>query len=230
MIRRTLAVIAALIASHAWESRAAARDQGYPAVPLLSTETNVVGETLRYPTSGAAHVTAAVVTLAPGQRPGGGTDRGLRRARPKHVPVHGGDGGRALRHQHRRAAGTPSGGLYGRERRRGCHRRQIRRTGGDRAACQADFITAAPASTAADASAGGDHAKLGLDARSRQGPDAWRLQGTGSRLLPRRRRPGQLTRTSRGFWTRLTQPVAIPEFLATAELPDDDDRFPGPRL
>lgn len=68
MLRRTLAVTTALIASQAWESRAPARDQGYPAVPLLSTETNVVGETLRYPTSGAAHVTAAVVTLAPGQR------------------------------------------------------------------------------------------------------------------------------------------------------------------
>ena len=39
----------------------------YPAVPLLSTGTNVVGETIHYP-AGAAHVTAAIVTLAPGAR------------------------------------------------------------------------------------------------------------------------------------------------------------------
>ncbi len=41
--------------------------KGYPALPLLSTGTNVVGETIRYP-SGPAHVTAAIVTLAPGER------------------------------------------------------------------------------------------------------------------------------------------------------------------
>ena len=68
MLRQTLALTATLIASHAWENPAAARDPGYPSVPLLSTGTNVVGETIRYPTMGAAHVTAAVVTLAPGQR------------------------------------------------------------------------------------------------------------------------------------------------------------------
>jgi quercetin dioxygenase-like cupin family protein len=39
----------------------------YPAVPLLSTGTTVVGETIRYP-KGPAHVTAAIVTLAPGGR------------------------------------------------------------------------------------------------------------------------------------------------------------------
>lgn len=41
--------------------------KGYPAVPLLSTGTTVVGEEIRYP-SGTAHVTASIVTLAPGAR------------------------------------------------------------------------------------------------------------------------------------------------------------------
>lgn len=40
---------------------------GYPAIPLLSTGTTIMGEKLRYPT-GDPHVTAAIVTLAPGQR------------------------------------------------------------------------------------------------------------------------------------------------------------------
>ena len=40
---------------------------GYPAEPLLSTSTTILGEPLRYP-SGAAHVTSAIVTLAPGER------------------------------------------------------------------------------------------------------------------------------------------------------------------
>ena len=39
-----------------------------PSIPLLSTGTTVMGETLRYPTNGPAHVTAAIVTLAPGAR------------------------------------------------------------------------------------------------------------------------------------------------------------------
>jgi quercetin dioxygenase-like cupin family protein len=49
-------------------NRAGAEDNGYPAVPLLSTGTTVVGETLHYPTSGPAHVTAAIVTVAPGAK------------------------------------------------------------------------------------------------------------------------------------------------------------------
>ncbi|MGE0563564.1 MAG: cupin domain-containing protein [Pseudolabrys sp.] len=40
---------------------------GYPLVPLLSTAKTITGETIRYP-QGAAHVTAAIVTLAPGGR------------------------------------------------------------------------------------------------------------------------------------------------------------------
>ncbi len=39
----------------------------YPAEPLLSTSTTVLGEPLRYP-AGTAHVNAAIVTLAPGAR------------------------------------------------------------------------------------------------------------------------------------------------------------------
>ncbi len=43
-----------------------AEDKGYPLVPLLSGNTTVVGETIKYPTGGPAHVTAAIITLAPG--------------------------------------------------------------------------------------------------------------------------------------------------------------------
>ena len=49
---------------------AAAKDAqkpGYPLVPLLSTGKTIVGETIHYP-QGDAHVTAAIVTLAPGGR------------------------------------------------------------------------------------------------------------------------------------------------------------------
>jgi quercetin dioxygenase-like cupin family protein len=59
-----LCVTAAALASHA-----KAEDKAPPAVqntPLLSTGTTVMGETLHYPTTGPAHVTAGVVTLAPG--------------------------------------------------------------------------------------------------------------------------------------------------------------------
>lgn len=45
---------------------AAAQDAGYPAMPLLSTGTSILGEPLHYPTTGAAHVTASIVVLAPG--------------------------------------------------------------------------------------------------------------------------------------------------------------------
>jgi len=47
--------------------QAAAAVPSYPATPLLSTGTTIVGETIRYP-KGPAHVTAAIVTLAPGGR------------------------------------------------------------------------------------------------------------------------------------------------------------------
>jgi quercetin dioxygenase-like cupin family protein len=48
-------------------TKAPANAAGYPAVPLLSTGTTIMGETLRYP-AGDPHVTASIVTLAPGQR------------------------------------------------------------------------------------------------------------------------------------------------------------------
>jgi quercetin dioxygenase-like cupin family protein len=48
------------------EDAALAKD--YPAAPLLSTSTTILGESIRYPRTGRAHVTAAIVTLAPGAR------------------------------------------------------------------------------------------------------------------------------------------------------------------
>ncbi len=69
MRHRTLAalLLLACCAGPAAAQDAAAPAKGYPAVPLLSTGTSIVGETLRYPATGPAHVTAAIVTLAPGE-------------------------------------------------------------------------------------------------------------------------------------------------------------------
>lgn len=39
--------------------------QAYPTKELLSTSQTVLGETIRYPTTGAARVTASIVTIAP---------------------------------------------------------------------------------------------------------------------------------------------------------------------
>jgi len=67
-----LALVLALIVGHGMAGRANAQDaaqsKDYPAAPLLSTGTTILGETIRYPKSGPAHVTAAIVTLAPGAR------------------------------------------------------------------------------------------------------------------------------------------------------------------
>ena len=67
-----LALVLALIAGHEMAGCANAQDaaqsKDYPAAPLLSTGTTILGETIRYPKSGPAHVTAAIVTLAPGAR------------------------------------------------------------------------------------------------------------------------------------------------------------------
>ena len=41
---------------------------GYPAKIILDSGTNVVGETIVYPTSGPANITAAIVTMAPGEK------------------------------------------------------------------------------------------------------------------------------------------------------------------
>jgi quercetin dioxygenase-like cupin family protein len=40
--------------------------QAYPSKDLLSTGTTVVGEDIRYPTTGPARVTASIVTIRPG--------------------------------------------------------------------------------------------------------------------------------------------------------------------
>ena len=73
----TLATMAVALPSHhavaqnaqpQTNTQSAAAPKGYPAVPLLATGTTVVGETIRYPTSGPAHVTGSIVTLAPGAR------------------------------------------------------------------------------------------------------------------------------------------------------------------
>ena len=67
-----LTLLLAVIAGHAMTGRANAQDavqsKDYPAVPLLSTGTTILGEKIRYPKAGPAHVTAAIVTLAPGAR------------------------------------------------------------------------------------------------------------------------------------------------------------------
>jgi quercetin dioxygenase-like cupin family protein len=70
MLHRTLITALAMLAACAIVGPAAARDTAkpsYPAVPLLSTGKTIVGETIRYP-KGDAHVTSAIVTLAPGGR------------------------------------------------------------------------------------------------------------------------------------------------------------------
>jgi len=72
MLHRSLTVALALIACPAMMGSVAAQDaaasKDYPAMPLLSTGTSILGETIRYPNAGPAHVTAAIVTLAPGAR------------------------------------------------------------------------------------------------------------------------------------------------------------------
>ena len=68
MRHRNFAAALLLIAGGAIASNAAAQDKDYPAVPLLATGTSIVGETLSYPATGPAHVTAAIVTLGPGER------------------------------------------------------------------------------------------------------------------------------------------------------------------
>lgn len=59
--RATAAIAFALSAS-----AAIAQDKGYPLETLLSARQSVVGEPLKYPATGDARVTAAIITLAPG--------------------------------------------------------------------------------------------------------------------------------------------------------------------
>jgi quercetin dioxygenase-like cupin family protein len=68
MYHRALVAALALVSVVATGDRATTRDSGYPLAPLLSTGTSIVGETLRYPTTGPAHVTAAIIVLAPEAR------------------------------------------------------------------------------------------------------------------------------------------------------------------
>ena len=62
----TIAVLLFIVVAPA--GRLGAEESSLPAAPLLSTGTTILGETLHYPVNGPAHVTAAIVTLAPGAR------------------------------------------------------------------------------------------------------------------------------------------------------------------
>ena len=66
MHRRILAAALLLIAVIAAPGRTIAEEIRAPTMPLLSTGTTILGETLHYPTVGPAHVTAAIVTIEPG--------------------------------------------------------------------------------------------------------------------------------------------------------------------
>jgi quercetin dioxygenase-like cupin family protein len=68
MRRRICVTAIILIAAFALVGRTSAEDAAISSVPLLSTGTTVLGEPLHYPTNGPAHVTAAIITLAPGAR------------------------------------------------------------------------------------------------------------------------------------------------------------------
>ena len=71
MLYRPLILALVVVAGLATAAPARALDanapKDYPAVPLLSTGTTILGEKIHYP-AGDAHVTAAIVTLAPGGR------------------------------------------------------------------------------------------------------------------------------------------------------------------
>lgn len=62
--RQLILTLVILMASHSL----AAKEKGYPAIPLLSTESTIIGEKIVYPTTGQAKVTAAIVTLIPGEQ------------------------------------------------------------------------------------------------------------------------------------------------------------------
>ena len=64
----TIAIVIGHAPAGRANAQAAAPANDYPAAPLLSTSTTILGETIRYPKTGPAHVTAAIVTLAPGAR------------------------------------------------------------------------------------------------------------------------------------------------------------------
>lgn len=59
MKRTAFALMLALLSTVAFA-------QAYPAKDLLATSTTIVGEPIRYPTSGPARITASIVTVKPG--------------------------------------------------------------------------------------------------------------------------------------------------------------------
>ena len=62
-----LRILLAVLAAFALPFHAPAwGQQAYPTQDLLITGTTVMGETLRYPTSGPARVTVSIVSIAPG--------------------------------------------------------------------------------------------------------------------------------------------------------------------
>ncbi len=64
----SVCLVASLADAGAQEAPAIkAPPKGYPALPLLSTGSTILGEPIHYP-SGQAQVTAAIVTMAPGAR------------------------------------------------------------------------------------------------------------------------------------------------------------------
>jgi hypothetical protein len=67
MFNRNLIMALAVLAACAPTGFATAKDTAKPSYPALYTDTNIVGETIRYP-KGPAHITAAIVTLTPGGR------------------------------------------------------------------------------------------------------------------------------------------------------------------
>jgi quercetin dioxygenase-like cupin family protein len=68
MLHRPLFIAVAALTLLATPALAdSAAKPSYPAVPLLSTGTTIVGEKIHYP-KGDAHITASIVTLAPGAR------------------------------------------------------------------------------------------------------------------------------------------------------------------
>jgi quercetin dioxygenase-like cupin family protein len=68
MLSRCLALSLTVLATVVPPLPVTAQDAGYPAAALLSTGRTIVGEALRYPDSGPAHVTASIVVLAPGAK------------------------------------------------------------------------------------------------------------------------------------------------------------------
>jgi quercetin dioxygenase-like cupin family protein len=57
--------------SHRWSRHGGSRGRraaGLSGRPAIVDRNRIVGETIHYPTTGPAHVTAAIVTLAPGEK------------------------------------------------------------------------------------------------------------------------------------------------------------------